>query len=862
MAQPTSFLDAIGQSILDSANSLDAHIDASALVDRISGECTSASSRRARQFALAELKGLAKRAPAAVFATQGAVVAILRVVEKLTPTGDEDLEDDSVEPLQDCLECLGLLMEDGSGASASRGTAGKASNAKEDEAATQRGQEVAELVVKHTTNGKQLLQLLCVRETSTQYDAMVLLQRIYRRLPEPVNAAILADPRSLGHLMQVLQTCQIDYVRNECLGLLLLITASNADIQTIVTVQGFIETIFGILEEEELTAGGKVARDLLQCLKNVIGNPTCQKYLRETDGAVSLVSAITTAVTGKRLGAGAEEAEDAEDDEFDDRPDIPEESRWACLSLLVDAALALAGSRDDEESKDAALNREALVRAGALDLCRHLADVRLAEVAQLRLVQLFEALEPCSQAAQCLQRFGASSPSHSQRDREHQSSPLLFALVAVLLGDVCSLALRCCLGRVLCRCVARHSSLQSFLLSSLGPQLQDPHERGEAMPAGRRLVELLEAAALGAAGSAAAPPETLWFGLQLLLAMLLSNASVQSACATMPVSIPGDAGPAETFQELLFRAFSACARSCLLAQDDGEEDAVASDPAGPKAAASSLLGFLKLLLYWLASCPSVLASFATSPVMVPLAMDLTSLDGRCGSFFGLQIEGLACLLMGVCIKAEQGEVDVASLMTLLARRVGIETFQQKVERLWRSEALQRPPRGLAEFRWYNSRVRTFVREQQRAVQRRMVQLYVAEGVGDGNAALSEDVADHYKQLIRVQDTELREVRHENEQLRSEVEAFMTRTLKAGSMALADKADALDMENKALHTEVEQLQAELEQRSSRLEGERNKLRAMVTELELQLQSMAVSYGQVEQNNAELREALAKARGGDG
>ena len=37
--------------------------------------------------------------------------------------------------------------------------------------------------------------------------------------------------RSLGHLMHVLQSSPIDYVRNESLGLLLLITAGNADIQ-------------------------------------------------------------------------------------------------------------------------------------------------------------------------------------------------------------------------------------------------------------------------------------------------------------------------------------------------------------------------------------------------------------------------------------------------------------------------------------------------------------------------------------------------------------------------------------------------------------------------------------------------------
>ena len=44
-------------------------------------------------------------------------------------------------------------------------------------------------------------------ETSTQYDAMVLLQKIYLRLPEPVNSAILADPRLAQSCFNLLQVC-------------------------------------------------------------------------------------------------------------------------------------------------------------------------------------------------------------------------------------------------------------------------------------------------------------------------------------------------------------------------------------------------------------------------------------------------------------------------------------------------------------------------------------------------------------------------------------------------------------------------------------------------------------------------------
>lgn len=146
-----------------------------------------------------------------------------------------------------------------------------------------------------------------------------------------------------------------------------------------------------------------------------------------------------------------------------------------------------------------------------------------------------------------------------------------------------------------------------------------------------------------------------------------------------------------------------------------------------------------------------------------------------------------------------------------------------------------------------------------SVQRRMVQLYVVGGVGsEGKAALSEDVADHYKQLIRVQDTELREVRKENEHLRREVEAFMVRSLHASSVALTEKAEALERENELLHTEVGQLQEELDERGFQLEHERCQSRSVIAELERELHSVAVGYEQVEQASAAQAKEAAAAR----
>lgn len=846
MAQPSSspspsILAAVGQSILDAASSIDANIDASALVERLSAADGDPTGRRT-QKALVELKDLVRRAPSAVTATQGAVAAILRVVTKLAQSCGQDVEADGAERLQDALEALGLLL--GAGPPQRSGSNRSASELKEDEAAALRSREVAELAIRHTENGKQLLRILSARDVSTQYDAMVVLQNVYLRMPAPINTALLADPMALNRLMQVLQSCQVDYVRNESLSLLLLLTAANPDIQQIVTMQGLADTIFAMLAEEDLGRGGKVARDLLQCLTNLSSNASCQRCIRETGGIASLVTAMDTALAGQRPCRGPGEEEE-EGDLGSSAVEVPPSARWACFLMLSDVALTFAdaagngsvsvGAATVEAQPEVPANRESLIRHGALDLLRHLPNLGVSLDAKLRLVSLFSCLEASPLAASRLERpvQGASGASLLSL-----LSSLLLQPAAVPAGGQQGPQLECSLARTLCRAVRRHAPLQLALLASLSPQLEAAP--GETPP-GRSIVRLLESAAEGRPDA-----QRLWFAAHLLLSMLCDNASVQSALPSMRIAFPGSDGPAEFGLDLLFMAFSGCARRCV---NLGPGDISAGESAPPQDAKlppAALIAMLKFFAYWLAVCPAALVSFASSPVMVPCAMELTSVDEELGSFFQVQIEGLACVVMGLCIKAEQGSVDAAALMALLAGRVGIEGFQQRLERLFRGEALQRPPRSLAAFRWYSNRFRVFLREQQQAIQRRMVQLYVAEGIRGGSAALSEDVADQYKQLIRVQDEKFREIQKENESLRGEVGAFMRRTLQASSLALVEKVSALRLENDALQREMAQLEEENSQTVARLEHQLHHCRAYVCELEQQHHSMAVGYEQIERD----------------
>mmetsp|Transcript_33378 Transcript_33378/g.49614 ORF Transcript_33378/g.49614 Transcript_33378/m.49614 type:complete len:206 (+) Transcript_33378:1-618(+) len=128
---------------------------------------------------------------------------------------------------------------------------------------------------------------------------------------------------------------------------------------------------------------------------------------------------------------------------------------------------------------------------------------------------------------------------------------------------------------------------------------------------------------------------------------------------------------------------------------------------------------------------------------------------------------------------------------------------------------------------------------------------------DSNS-LADDVADQYKQLIRVQDEKFREVQRENEQLRNEVESFMSRSLKASSVVAADKMEALKEENAALHDEVQHLEKEAATKVLRYERELKRSRQKVAELEGQRQSMLVSYDQLERTVDALRKEAQELR----
>ncbi|CAJ1347997.1 unnamed protein product [Effrenium voratum] len=177
-------------------------------------------------------------------------------------------------------------------------------------------------------------------------------------------------------------------------------------------------------------------------------------------------------------------------------------------------------------------------------------------------------------------------------------------------------------------------------------------------------------------------------------------------------------------------------------------------------------------------------------------------------------------------------------MDIIASR-GVETFTRAAEDFQR--CLDKP----ANAQRYHGGFHAWASSQFQKVQDAMVRIWLEQGERERPAqGMAEDVAGHFKDLIKMQDKELRDLRAEVQQLKSENHELRKLTTDEDKTLLLWKVGALTKQCEALQVQCDLLQASRSSVEVARLRERQALREQRQELEQQLQVLALALDEAD------------------
>ncbi|CAO2819814.1 unnamed protein product [Amaranthus hypochondriacus] len=149
----------------------------------------------------------------------------------------------------------------------------------------------ADLLSREVDNIALLLSLLEEDDFYVRYYTLQVLTALVTSSPSRLQESILAIPRGITRLMDMLMDREV--IRNEALLLLTYLTREAEEIQKIVVFEGGFEKIFTVMKEEGGSDGGVVVQDCLVLLNNILrNNISNQTLLRETMGFDHIISLL------------------------------------------------------------------------------------------------------------------------------------------------------------------------------------------------------------------------------------------------------------------------------------------------------------------------------------------------------------------------------------------------------------------------------------------------------------------------------------------------------------------------------------------------------------------------------------------
>ncbi|KAJ8750398.1 hypothetical protein K2173_014313 [Erythroxylum novogranatense] len=717
-----------------------------------------------------------------------------------------------------------------------------------------------DLLSREADNISLLLSLLSEEDFYIRYYSLQILTALLSNSQNRLQEAILTIPRGITRLMDMLMDREV--IRNEALLLLTYLTREAEEIQKIVVFEGAFDKIFSIIKEEGGSDGGVVVQDCLELLNNLIrNNASNQILLRETVGFDALISILKLRGTAYSF---------------------TQQKTINILSALDTINLLMLGGAESEPTKEANKlnNITALVQKKLLDYLLVLGvESRWAPIpircAALRYVGDLVAGHPKNLEALASKVLG----------EEPQVEPALNSILRIILRTSSMLEFIAA-DHVFKSFCERNADGQMMLASTLIPQPHSmthaPIEEDVNMSFGSMLLHGLTLS------ESDGDLETCCRAASVLSHILKDNVPCKERALRIELESPSPSlGPPEP---LMHRMVKYLALSSNIKSKDGKP--------GTKGNSYVDAIILKLLVTWLARCPSAVQCFLDSRPHLTFLLELVSNPSTTVS-----VRGLAAILLGECVifnNSEESGKDAYTVVDALSQKVGLTSYFLKFDEMMKSfvfsstkPQLHKPQMrsaaaSMAEIEHVDEQDSSDQKNMDHPILSSMFDTYFVEFIKRLEADIREMIVDVYsrpKNEVAIVPAELEQKSGENDKdyikrLKCfvETQCFEIQSLLGRNATLAEDLAKIGWGNSTQpeqrvgsdRVQVETLRRNLQEASQRvellkiekakIESEASMYQNLAAKMESDLKSLSDAYNSLEQANFHLEKEVKGLKSG--
>uniref|UniRef100_A0A6J0UX88 General vesicular transport factor p115 n=1 Tax=Pogona vitticeps TaxID=103695 RepID=A0A6J0UX88_9SAUR len=593
------------------------------------------------------------------------------------------------------------------------------------------GSQFTEIFIKQHENITLLLTYLEEFDFHVRWPGVKLLTVLLKQQGPQVQQIILVSPMGVSRLMDLLADSR-EVIRNDGVLLLQQLTRSNAAIQKIVAFENAFERLLDIITEEGNSDGGIVVEDCLLLLQNLLkNNNSNQNFFKE--GSYIQRMKPWFEVGDDNAGWSAQKVTN--------------------LHLMLQLVRVLVSPTNPPGATSSC--QKAMFQCGLLQqLCIILmatgipADILTEENEfytwkNTTINTVSEVIRGCEMN----QDYFASVNAPSNPPR-----PAIVVLLMSMVNERQPFVLRCAVLYCFQCFLYKNQKGQAEIVSTLLPSTIDA--TGNSVSAGQLLC----------GGLFSTDSLSNWCAAVALAHALQENATLKEQLLRVQLATSIGNPPVSLLQQ--------CTN--ILSQGDK------IDRRGSKV--QTRVGLLMLLCTWLSNCPIAVTHFLHNSANIPF------LTGQIAENLGEEeqlVQGLCALLLGISIYYNDNSLENCKkekLKQLIEKRIGKENFVEKLgfisKHEFYSRAAQKPQPSFSspDHMMFDHEFTKLVKELEGVITKAVYKSSEEDKKEEEVKKTLEqhdNIVTHYKNVIRVQDQELEELKKQVESLRVQNEQLHT-----------------------------------------------------------------------------------------